>query len=638
MPQSPLSDHEVLNNLIKLQVPITCDYFQKTSNEELILVNDENTQHSFFHNYPSNPYIHAVRVFSGKNYSQSYKIVSLGQYPTKVIYTRKEKGINYKVPNNYQVETILNGLTVLCKTQYQFSRKIVVKYTVEWTNENGQIKSRYSLSSAGAAGSLFLKEICNKLNSRVSGTILFGLDIGFLQQICEIIASQPQQSIMPANRKRYFTELTSQSQKNKRISMVGKEIATQTLTILKENKFTSPSEEIIASLETIIFKINGEIVELNFHSDNITDFTQYLDSIIRACNETLISRDSYYRLAKAVPNLIREHVIEKRRNEITKTMNILIPIKLFNIHSINFNDVNNENQQDIDGIEFNDDDADKINIKLSGDGRNVGRKQKHVMLTMCILNEEEAVLSPAHQYSICLYLGKESYNSLSTVSAKFSYELEQLKTNGYKDSNNTIWPVELFFSAKFSYELEQLKTNGYKDSNNTIWPVELFFSGNWKFVALVLGINAATSNYFCLYCNCHKDKRYNMDKVWLNSKNTHGCKNTMLFQEIDQNNWIIDELHLMLQISDVLFQCLFYELIKKKDFANNTQILIIAEMKRLHIHFEFYPPTTKNGKWEWTSLMGPDKEKILKDFQIRHLFDEQQATRGQDIEHLLSSL
>ncbi|GES80122.1 hypothetical protein GLOIN_2v1817388 [Rhizophagus clarus] len=125
-----------------------------------------------------------------------------------------------------------------------------------------------------------------------------------------------------------------------------------------------------------------------------------------------------------------------------------------------------------------------------------------------------------------------------------------------------------------------------------------------------------------------------MDKVWLNSKNTRGCRNTMLFQEIDQNNWIIDELHLMLQISDVLFQCLFYELIKKKDFANNTQILIIAEMKRLHIHFEFYPPTTKNGKWEWTSLMGLDKEKILKDFQIRHLFDEQQATRGQDIEHL----
>jgi hypothetical protein len=210
--------------------------------------------------------------------------------------------------------------------------------------------------------------------------------------------------------------------------MVGKEIATQAMTILKKNKFTSPSEEIIATIEAIILKINGEIVELYFHLDNVTDFIQHIDSIIRACDETLISRDSYRRLAKAVPNLIREHVIEKRRNEITKMMNTLISIKLFNIHNINFNDDDDENRQDINGIEFNDNDVgngayrsivllldiivpiltastpptlkigDKINIRLSGDGRNVGRKQKHVMITMCILNEEEAVLNPAHQY------------------------------------------------------------------------------------------------------------------------------------------------------------------------------------------------------------------------------------------------
>ena len=217
--------------------------------------------------------------------------------------------------------------------------------------------------------------------------------------------------------------------------MVGKEIAAQTLMILKENKFTSSSEEIIATIETIILKINGEVVELHFCSDNITDYIQHLDSIIRACDETLISRDGYRRLAKAVPNLIREHVIEKRRNEITKIMNNLIPIKLFNIHSvISNNDDDNENQQGINEIEFNDDEVgnsvyrsiislldiivpilvnstppilkigDNINIKLSGDGRNVGRKQKHVMLTICILNEGEAVLNPAHQYRYYILL------------------------------------------------------------------------------------------------------------------------------------------------------------------------------------------------------------------------------------------
>jgi hypothetical protein len=128
---------------------------QETTSD-LILVNDDNPNHTFFHNYPSNPYIHAIRVFGGKNYSQSYKIISLGKYPTKVKYTKKEKGIAYKIPDNYHVETTLNGLIVLCKTEYQFSRKIAVKYTIEWTDENGQKESRYSLSSAGAASSIFL--------------------------------------------------------------------------------------------------------------------------------------------------------------------------------------------------------------------------------------------------------------------------------------------------------------------------------------------------------------------------------------------------------------------------------------------------------------------------------------------------
>ena len=117
-------------------------------------------------------------------------------------------------------------------------------------------------------------------------------------------------------------------------------------------------------------------------------------------------------------------------------MKDLVPIKLFEIHNNNppDDDNNNEDQQDINEIELNDDDVgngayrsiislldiivpilttsvpsvlkvgDKINIKLGEDGRNMGRKQKHVMLTMCILNEGEAVLNPTHQYRYYIYI------------------------------------------------------------------------------------------------------------------------------------------------------------------------------------------------------------------------------------------
>ncbi len=211
--------------------------------------------------------------------------------------------------------------------------------------------------------------------------------------------------------------------------MVGKDIAAQTMKILKENRFTSTSEEIIATVESIILRINGEIVELHFDFNNAADDDiRHLDSIVRACDETLISRDGYRRLAQAIPNLTREHVIEKCRNEITKSMKILVPIKSFNICSaaINNDNYGDESQQNTSEVEFDDEEVgngayrsiislldiivpilttstspvlkigDKINIRISGDGRNVGRKQKHVMLTMCILNEGEMVLNPTH--------------------------------------------------------------------------------------------------------------------------------------------------------------------------------------------------------------------------------------------------
>jgi len=54
------------NNLLQFQTPITCGRFQETPSEDLIPVNDENTQHTFFHNYSFSPYIHAVRVVGEK--------------------------------------------------------------------------------------------------------------------------------------------------------------------------------------------------------------------------------------------------------------------------------------------------------------------------------------------------------------------------------------------------------------------------------------------------------------------------------------------------------------------------------------------------------------------------------------------
>ena len=54
----------------------------------------------------------------------------------------------------------------------------------------------------------------------------------------------------------------------------------------------------------------------------------------------------------------------------------------------------------------------------------------------------------------------------------------------------------------FENELLDLKNNGFFDCDNIQWPVELYFCGDWKFMYIIMGLNAPNANYFCLYCNC----------------------------------------------------------------------------------------------------------------------------------------
>ena len=39
---------------------------------------------------------------------------------------------------------------------------------------------------------------------------------------------------------------------------------------------------------------------------------------------------------------------------------------------------------------------------------------------------------------------------------------------------------------------------------------------------LLLGIKAPTSIFFCLFCECNKNQRSNMNIKWINSENTKG--------------------------------------------------------------------------------------------------------------------
>lgn len=79
-------------------------------------------------------------------------------------------------------------------------------------------------------------------------------------------------------------------------------------------------------------------------------------------------------------------------------------------------------------------------------------------------------------------------------------------------------------------------------------------------------------------------------------------------------------------------ECFFNELFNKKEFEKKIKLEVEQEMRNIKVHFEFFKSKSTSGKWDWTSLMGPDKKKVLKYFPVSKFISE--GTRGQGIEKL----
>ena len=112
------------------------------------------------------------------------------------------------------------------------------------------------------------------------------------------------------------------------------------------------------------------------------------------------------------------------------------------------------------------------------------------------------------------------------------------------------------------------------------YKIEYFLSGDWKFLAVITGLNAANAEYSCIWCKCKSAERWNMEKEWsitkaengartvdeINSlrskpsKLNFGCLHKPIFSSISIDHIIIDTLHLFLRIADLLINLLIMEL------------------------------------------------------------------------------
>ncbi|CAB4426977.1 unnamed protein product [Rhizophagus irregularis] len=55
-------------------------------------------------------------------------------------------------------------------------------------------------------------------------------------------------------------------------------------------------------------------------------------------------------------------------------------------------------------------------------------------------------------------------------------------------------------------ELRKLKEEGLEDNYGVKWKINHYFSSDWKFLVIYLGMNAANNKYFCPWCEASKEQ------------------------------------------------------------------------------------------------------------------------------------
>ncbi|PKK61451.1 hypothetical protein RhiirC2_718407 [Rhizophagus irregularis] len=264
--------------------------------------------------------------------------------------------------------------------------------------------------------------------------------------------------------------------------------------------------------------------------------------------------------------------------EITKLINHQVHIRTFNLNK------ELDQQPILDDDEYQEN-SDGIVVNEQEIGNGVYQSIRTLLQTLIpIWNKSVSpILQPGDTINLKLSGdGKEKYETLAKIGHLFKFQLSDLQENGI-----------------------------FVDSVH--WPIELFFSGDLKFMYNIMGLNAPNSKYFCLYCDCDSSARWDMNLKWKINKNMQSKKKPELFPAIRQENYIPDELHLLLRISDVLMEY-FERLIKSQ---------IEQAMKSINVHFEFFKSKFHSGKWDWTSLIGPDKKKVLQYFPVTNFISGQ---------------
>ena len=258
----------------------------------------------------------------------------------------------------------------------------------------------------------------------------------------------------------------------------------------------------------------------------------------------------------------------------------------------------------------------RIRVKITGDGTLIARNLNVVNIAFTILEEGRRACSVSGNHTVAILKVPESYETLSA---------------GLEDI------------------CEEVKNLESIDINGETYDIEFYIGGDWKFLAMICGLESATSTYACIWCKCPKSERWDMSKEWSITDTEQGartvdeitnksklaktsnqrfnCARVPLFSTIPLNRVVIDSLHLFLRISDVLINLLIRDLRildgvgKATNDPNSIHLKTYENFlnKECKIRFRWF--VDKESKtFKWRDLTGPEKIRLFQHIDHPTLF------------------
>jgi len=340
-----------------------------------------------------------------------------------------------------------------------------------------------------------------------------------------------------------------------------------------------------------------------------------IEQILFLLDKFYVSDQFYHELTVTYEDMPRSYLIKQLRSDLNKVTHIESVPGIYPGAQCNFEELLTQHVKDYltDNPAHNPNDA--IKIKVSMDGARMSRTTNFLILSFCLLQNEENAMSSKGNRTIAVVNGPEGYD---TVRDSLKKPVEEI--------NNLIAKKSINFNGK-NYALD------------------FFLGGDYKILLIVMGLSGATSDYACLWCKIHKLVRFDMSKPkdhynsppisrtlhemqemcsLPQSQSRYSCVRKPLIN-IALDHVILDELHLMLRVTDRLMENLIKEVIERDGEADLNKKRgeekglylkkLVKEINKTGITFNVWEKKNADGKgsglYDWTSLLGSDKKKLM---------------------------